>query len=80
MTLGRIGKYYYIDLRVRGAKKWIRRALHTSDKVDALDKQKEEKEDPDGISSEVSQVRGLRQEISRLGLELEAGLRGVSPQ
>jgi integrase len=43
MSLRRIGKYYYIDLRVRGAKKRIRRALHTSDKVDALDKYKEEK-------------------------------------
>jgi integrase len=44
MTLRRIGKYYYIDLRIRGAKKRIRRALHTSDKIDALDKYKEEKE------------------------------------
>jgi integrase len=44
MTLRRIGKYYYIDLRIRGAKKRIRRALHTADKVDALDKYKEEKE------------------------------------
>jgi len=44
MTLRRIGKYFYIDLRVRGVKKRIRRALHTSDKIDALDKYKEEKE------------------------------------
>jgi predicted nucleic acid-binding Zn-ribbon protein len=44
MTLRRIGKYYYIYLRIRGAKKRIRRALHSSDKIDALDKYKEEKE------------------------------------
>jgi DNA replication protein DnaD len=44
MTLRWIGKYYYIDIRIRGVKKRIRRVLHTSDKIDALDKYKEEKE------------------------------------
>jgi hypothetical protein len=37
MSLRKIGKHYYIDIRIRGTKTRIRRALHTADKPEAFD-------------------------------------------
>jgi len=44
MSLRKIGRHYYIDIRIRGTKIRIRRALHTNDKTEALDLYKDEKE------------------------------------
>lgn len=44
MTLRRIRDHYYIDIRIKGAKKRIRRTLGTSIKAEALELYKQEKD------------------------------------
>jgi len=44
MPLRKIGKYYYIDIRIRKTGKRIRRSLYTTNKTEALERYQEEKE------------------------------------
>lgn len=43
MTLRKVGKYYWLDIRIKG--KRIRRSLRTDNKLEALDKYKEKKDE-----------------------------------
>ena len=43
MSLHKVGKYYWLDIRIKG--KRIRRSLHTDNKFVALDRYKEKKDE-----------------------------------
>jgi len=45
MPLRKIGKYYYIDIRIKGKNKRIRESLGTTNRTEALERYNEKKEE-----------------------------------
>jgi len=45
MPLRKIGKYYYIDIRIKGKDKRIRESLGTTNRTEALERYNEKKEE-----------------------------------